>query len=83
MQLIDREQLERIIDRYIDETGADTFTKDHLIDFLLDSEPVDAVPVVRCKNCGYCDKSCGYGLQCRHPNGLNSFVCETDFCSYG
>ena len=51
MQLIDREQLQRIIDRYIDETGADTFTKDHLIDFLLDSEPVDAVVVVRCNDC--------------------------------
>lgn len=51
---------------------------------LINDQPTaDVVEVVRCKDCEYCDKSCSYGLQCRHPDGLNSFVCETEYCSRG
>ena len=42
---------------------------------------VDAVPVVRCKDCKH-SEPCGESRQCLHPFGLNA--CDgSDFCSYG
>ena len=84
MQLIDREQFERIIDRYIDETGADTFKKDLIIDFLLDSEQVDAVPVVRCKDCRHYDEWAA-GWKTYSGCALDDWNhrAQDDYCSYG
>ena len=43
--------------------------------------PVDAVEVVRCKDCRH-SEPCGESRQCLHPYGLNT--CDgKDFCSYG
>jgi len=45
---------------------------------LLDVIPVDAVEVVRCKDCHWYDKP-----TCNHPtDGMNT-TAEDDFCSYG
>ena len=42
---------------------------------------VDAVEVVRCKDCKH-SEPCGESRQCLHPFGLNA--CDgNDFCSYG
>lgn len=57
----------------------------------IDEAPtVDAVPVVRCKNCLYYQetigkdsgKPCGYG-SCRVPVHITGIVYDEDFCSYG
>ena len=57
----------------------------------LDRQPtIDAVPVVRCKDCKWFDevvgkdsgKPCGYGA-CRRPLSMRSLIGTDDFCSYG
>ena len=56
------------------------FREEHFVEI-----PVDAVEVVRCKECKY--SSCNpvkltYG--CNHPSGLRGFIHEGFyFCSYG
>lgn len=51
-------------------------------------ESVDAVEVVRCKNCVYRGEYFGSGryicmrTQCTICGGVN-YVCDDDFCSYG
>ena len=57
----------------------------HCIAEIVNAPTVDAVEVVRCKDCAYA--TCNpvkltYG--CRHPSGLRGFVNEGFyFCSYG
>jgi len=57
----------------------------------LDAPTVDAVEVVRCKDCENYDeilgkdsgKPCGYGV-CQNPyQGISGIVFDEDFCSYG
>lgn len=51
---------------------------------------VDAVEVVRCKDCKHfadakgkdSGKPCGYG-QCKWPTGMIGIVCADDYCSFG
>lgn len=50
----------------------------------IDLDPtVDAVPVVRCSDCGH-GKRCvdGY-VRCSHPSGKSILMKSSDFCSYG
>lgn len=55
---------------------AEGFTEaDHIIKYVLPT--VDAVPVVRCKDCKYRDGTPG------QPNILCAQMHEDDFCSYG
>jgi hypothetical protein len=42
----------------------------------------DIVEVVRCKDCKHSYKE-GYGLNCSHIGGMNSYVDDNGFCSYG
>lgn len=57
---------------------------------LVDAHTVDAVAVVRCRDCeSFADvkgkdsgKPCGYG-QCKWPTGIRGIVCADDFCSFG
>ena len=52
-----------------------------VFDEIVDAPTVDAVEVVRCKDCKH-SQPCGESRQCLHPYGLN--VCDgKDFCSYG
>lgn len=57
---------------------------------LRDTPSVDAVEVVRCKDCVfghlYVDVQNGVTdswIECRNPDGLNRDVSEDSFCSYG
>lgn len=43
---------------------------------------IDAVEVVRCKNCRRCGVYTSGNLYCTHPNGLADPKPD-DFCSYG
>ena len=44
---------------------------------------VDAVEVVRCKDCIYWENGKGYNPWCNHVSGLNDDVHGDYFCSYG
>lgn len=52
---------------------------------MFDSLPtIDAVPVVRCKDCKWVDVVCKGKYFCSHPfYGLFSGVKPNTFCSYG
>ena len=64
--------------------------------FLLNSEPtIEAVPVVRCRECKHYEESTGWCMKHSHFVDSNGFFCypyespewkmfkEDDFCSYG
>ena len=45
---------------------------------------IDAVPVVRCKDCKWRSLDCiEQDYYCTHAAGMYGFVSEDDFCSYG
>ena len=48
-----------------------------------DIATVDAVEVVRCKDCVYWENGKGYQPWCNHESGLNDDVPGDCFCSYG
>ena len=49
-----------------------------------DAPTVDAVPVVRCKDCKWVEKGKDYEAYCNHwKSGLYADVKDDDFCSYG
>lgn len=71
MRLIDAEELERLFNAQIEQGATDAF--DAFDDALQDALTIDAVPVVRCRDC---QKFKTYG--CRMvASGYD------DFCSYG
>ena len=54
---------------------------DDAIGFLDDAPSVDAVEVVRCKECEHCEKD--LYCRCHRWMGHPQIVKEDDFCSYG
>ena len=57
---------------------------DEVVEFLENCSTVDAVPVIRCKDCMYCIMDVASNeLWCDHCKGLSSVLLDTDFCSYG
>ena len=81
MRLIDAEELERLFYEQVESGATDLF--DAFEDALQDAQTVDAVPVVRCKDCvhwreaGTNDK----GVLICPASGME--ITESDFCSYG
>ena len=55
---------------------------DDAICLIDDATTVDAVPVVRCRECKWWheDDDIGY---CDNPDGLDNYAKQDDFCSYG
>lgn len=49
---------------------------DNFIDEINEQPTVDAVPVVRCKDCKYCEKGV-----CLTYRGLYAFVSDMEYCS--
>ena len=44
----------------------------------------DVVPVVRCKDCAFCENKGMSGLYCNHPDNRNPYGCRgNDFCDAG
>lgn len=85
MRLIDAEEIERLFNAQIEQGATDAF--DAFDDALQDTATVDAVPVVRCKDCvRWDDDPDTYGTD-DGPKGkcMKSFetMCADDFCSYG
>lgn len=60
-----------------------TPTADEFCDFLMRQPSVDAVPVIRCKDCtfGHFYNYKIGKMYCTHPAGLME-ITPTDFCSY-
>ena len=51
---------------------------------LADTEQVDAVEVVRCKDCRWCEDTGMSGLYCINPDNRNPMGCGADeFCNCG
>ena len=47
-----------------------------------DAPTVDAVPVVRCRECKWWQEDDDVG-HCDNPDGLDNYAKPDDFCSYG
>lgn len=86
MRLIDADELENIYRGWLpqltrEEDAGDRNGVETCIAVLQDAPTIDAVPVVRCKDCRYCDPE---NKHCDHPMGtLAPFPRkDDDFCSY-
>ena len=80
-RLIDAHEVEELFYKQV-EYGA-TDLMDAFDDALEDAQAVDAVEVVRCKECKYWEVGKAYEPYCNHPCcGLWDTTAD-DFCSYG
>lgn len=81
MWLIDEDELRRRIIAF--STGSNTtyLTVENIVMMINKADTVDAVPVVRCKDCKYY-KPDEYECGCDFAGGL-PYVKADDFCSYG
>ena len=56
----------------------------HTYKIIDDCPAIDAVPVVRCKDCIYYEKGIDYPPYCNCPSGgISDYPQEDDFCSHG
>lgn len=70
--------------------NGDMISSEEVEQAIMDALTVDAVEVVRCKDCvNYQEtlgkdsgKPCGYG-SCKNPCAMTGIVYDEDFCSYG
>ena len=53
-----------------------------LIDLIEKAPTIDAVPVVRCRECKWWQEDDDVG-HCDNPDGLDNYAKPDDFCSYG
>lgn len=81
MRQIDADELRRRIIAF--STGSNTtyLTVENIVMMINKADTVDAVPVVRCKDCKYY-KPDEYECGCDFAGGL-PYVKAGDFCSYG
>ena len=86
MDLIDRASLDFSFDRRCFSEGDEQYVRgaDDAIGVVINAPAIDAVPVVRCRECKhYKDLGTYYRLMdCTHRDGLTN-PDEDDFCSYG
>ena len=84
MKLIDADRAASIenLDQYSDLAAAlgDVQT---VRDILADAPTVDAVPVVRCRECKHGKRGTDNTVICSHPCGKVISMTAGDFCSYG
>ena len=85
MRLIDADNLK---DRFAAAIVPDVYKPSYSIAEIIeeiDHEPtVDAVPVVRCKDCKWAEDTGPTGLYCNHPDGRNTiYALPEEFCDCG
>lgn len=82
MRLIDAEELERLFNEQLEQGVGVIGAFDAFYDALQDTPTVDAVEVVRCRECkhSYEDLS---GWCCSHGVCVDCVVPEDFYCSYG
>lgn len=89
MRLIDAEELERLFNAQIEQGATDAF--DAFDDALQDALTIDAVPVVRCRDCRYYresrvlapNKFCFRLNHPTEPGKIGYNFGDDDFCSHG
>lgn len=87
MRLVDAEELERLFYEQVERGATDLF--DAFDDALQDAQTVDAVPVVRCRECKNHRVLPGWDLCAKNAvmvNGIEAglkITGENDYCSYG
>lgn len=47
------------------------------------AQAVDAVEVVRCKDCGHGERGADNIVRCNHPSGKRIMMTAYGFCNYG
>lgn len=57
--------------------------KQNFADMVCEQPTIDAVPVVRCWNCGHGLRCVDGYVRCSHPSGKVILMKSGDFCSYG
>lgn len=83
MRLIDADELLQEIEFEYDlDYGETLIDPRDFADAVCDSPTVDAVPVVRCRECRYYAASGATTSFCIHPGGMK-FTSDSDYCSRG
>lgn len=82
MRQIDADELRRRIIAF--STGSNTtyLTVENIVMMINKADTVDAVPVVRCRECRYYAASGATTSFCIHPGGMQ-FTSDSDYCSRG
>ncbi len=81
MRLIDAEQFKHKINNS-ELYDSEEWVK--VLDILADCDSIDAVPVVRCKDCKWAEDTGPSGIYCNHPDDRNPIGCNPDeFCNCG
>ena len=50
---------------------------------IADAPTIDAVEVVRCKDCGHGERGADNIVRCNHPSGKRIMMTAYGFCNYG
>ena len=84
MSLINREVLLSFekMDADLCATCGEHHTAEDVIMMIKTAPTVDAVPVVRCRECKWWQEDDDIG-HCDNPDGLDNYAKPEDFCSYG
>ena len=92
MRLIDADKLGFLLNQLIeanekiktDEANLLIFAYKLGREWVNNMKPVDAVPVVRCKDCKWAEDTGPTGLYCNHPDGRNTiYALPEEFCDCG
>lgn len=92
MRLIDADKLGFLLNQLIeanekiktDEANLLIFAYKLVREWVNNMKPVDAVPVVRCKDCKWAEDTGPTGLYCNHPDGRNTIhALPEEFCDCG
>ena len=82
-RLIDANKLIDFIDvGHLRHPGELCYSEVDVANILLHAPTVDAVPVVRCRECKWWHEDDDVG-HCDNPDGLDNYAKPDDFCSYG
>ena len=83
MRLIDADRLsESIYDNVPAPYEDASWAKENCLAEIEAAPTMDAVPVVRCRECKWWQEDDDIG-HCDNPDGLDNYVKPEDFCSYG
>ena len=83
MRLIDADRLsEAIYDNVSAPYEEAVWAKEDCLTEIYVAPTVDAVPVVRCRECKWWQEDNDIG-HCDNPDGLDNYAKPEDFCSYG
>ena len=83
-RLIDANKLIDFIDvGHLRHPGELCYSEVDVANILLHAPAMDAVEVVRCRDCGHGAPCTDGYVRCQHPSGKVILMKSSDFCSYG